>query len=210
LDIGLPDTKGINILKEIREVDKNIKVVILISENLAEDVQRQLSIDARTVFLRKDIDKLQLIQSICSILKEQEIDKIEKDPSFKGSIMIIDDEEEANTLIRTYLERRGYNATSVFNGEESLLKIKMNKPQIVILDIRMRGMDGMLILKRIKEIDKSIVVIMTSGISDEAVIAEAMKMGAAGYLIKPFNLAKLEAAILANTLSRKPTNRETV
>jgi len=63
-------------------------------------------------------------------------------------------------------------------------------------------MDGIILLKTIKDIDKSIIVIMTSAIEDEEVIQEALRLGANGYLVKPFDMAKLETAILSNTLPK--------
>jgi DNA-binding response OmpR family regulator len=64
------------------------------------------------------------------------------------------------------------------------------------MDIRMKGLDGIVALKRIKEIDRSVIVIMTTAIGNDEVIDEAMRLGADDYLVKPFNLSKLEASIL--------------
>lgn len=68
-------------------------------------------------------------------------------------------------------------------------------------------MDGIIVLKAIKDIDKSIIVIITSAIEDEEIIQEAMKLGADGYLIKPFNMAGLETMLLSKikvSLSYQP------
>ena len=62
----------------------------------------------------------------------------------------------------------------------------------------MPGMDGLLLLQNIKQVDSMIVVILTSGLQDENIIKEAMRLGAAAYLTKPFNLLKLEMFILAS------------
>ncbi|MFH1441619.1 MAG: response regulator [Candidatus Omnitrophota bacterium] len=201
IDVGTDES--LEVIKKIKGIDKNIRIVALAAAGYIEKSRIFLSNDERITVLEKDIDKSQLMQSVFNILKEVEIERIDKDPLFKGSILIVDDEREANVLIGSYFERRGYNILSAFSGEEAILKTKMHKPQVVVLDIKMRGIDGLLILKQIKEIDKSIIVIMTSGVSDEQVVKDAMKMGAAAYFVKPFNLSKLEAVILANTLLDK-------
>jgi hypothetical protein len=101
------------------------------------------------------------------------------------------------------LKRLGYEVDAAFSGEEAILKIRANKFKVVILDILMPGMDGLLVLKRIKEIDDSIVVIVTSGaLKDEELIEKTIKSGAATYLSKPFNLEQLEAYILASILKK--------
>lgn len=208
IDAGTDES--LDLIVKIKEIDKNIRIVVLAAAGYIEKSRKFFSNDERIVVLEKDIDKSRLMQSVFDILKEVEIERVDKEPAFKGSILIVDDEREANVLIGSYFERRGYNILSAFSGEEAILKTKMHKPQVVILDIRMRGIDGLLILKHIKEIDKSIVVVMTSGISDEQVVHDCMKIGAAAYLIKPFNLSKLEAIILANTLLNKPSQSDSI
>jgi two-component system, response regulator, stage 0 sporulation protein F len=208
LFIDAGTNESLKVIEKTEEIDKNIRIVALATGEYFEKSRKLFSDDSRITVLDKDIDKSKLMQSIFDILKEVEIERVDKEPAFKGSILIVDDEREANVLIGSYFERRGYNILSAFSGEEAILKTKMHKPQVVILDIKMKGIDGLLILKHIKEIDKSIIVIMTSGISDEQVVKDCMKTGAAAYLTKPFNLSKLEAVILANTLLNKPAQND--
>ncbi|OGX16593.1 MAG: hypothetical protein A2166_01470 [Omnitrophica WOR_2 bacterium RBG_13_41_10] len=118
------------------------------------------------------------------------------------NVLAVDDEKDCRELIEKYLSRKGYNVNTASSGEEAIAKVKANKPNVVFLDIRLPGMDGLIALKTIKDMDKSIGVIMTSALGEERVIKEAMELGADGYLVKPFNMSKLETTILCNVLHK--------
>jgi len=185
LDPKLSDMPIELVLNKIRVIDDNIKIIIASSnKNLPE-----------------------FTQDILKSLREKQPETLPQEklqePQLKINTLVVDDEIESTESIKNYLLKKGYNVDVAFTGEEALLKIKANKPDIVLLDIRLPGMDGIIILKAIKDIDKSIVVIMTSAIEDEKVIQEALKIGADGYIVKPFNMAKLEATILSNALNKK-------
>lgn len=175
------------ILKEVRLIDENIKIIIL------------------------DPDKnvFQIVRDVLKVLREKENSRAtSKEPKrahLKAKLLIVDDEKECTELLKNYFVRKGCNVDTALSGEEAILKVKNDKPDIVVLDIKMKGVDGIIVLKTIKDIDKSIIVIMTSVISDEQVVKEAMKLGANGYLVKPFNFAKLETTIL-NPQSETPKN----
>ncbi|OGX17637.1 MAG: hypothetical protein A3K83_05520, partial [Omnitrophica WOR_2 bacterium RBG_13_44_8b] len=89
------------------------------------------------------------------------------------------------------------------NGEQALMEIKMEKPKIVLCDERMPGMDGLVVLKKIKEIDESINVVMLTAVEDEGIIKEATALGACDYLTKPCNLQEVEALILSILMQAK-------
>ncbi len=110
-------------------------------------------------------------------------------------ILLIDDEKECVDLIKNYLSRRNCAIKTAYSGEEALSKMAVYRPDIVILDIRMQGIDGLVVLKNIKSVDKSIVVIITTATNDQSIIKEAFELGADRYLVKPFNLQELEEII---------------
>ena len=72
----------------------------------------------------------------------------------------------------------------------------MLKPAMVLLDVNMPGMNGLLALKKIKEIDDRIGVIMITGVEDEAIAKQAMKLGALDYILKPIEFEYLEMCLL--------------
>lgn len=179
LEPNISDIPIETLLENIKIIDDNIKVIILPSNK----------------------NKSQLTQDILKLLKEQRnaLHTQEEDNrvSIKAHILVVDDEIPCVMLIKNYLSRKGYAVDTASTGEEAIFKIKTSKTDIVFLDIRLPGMDGIVVLETIKDIDKSIIVIMTSAIEDERIILEALKLGADGYLVKPFSMAKLEEMILS-------------
>jgi DNA-binding response OmpR family regulator len=122
---------------------------------------------------------------------------------FKANILVVDDEKECAELIKAHLSKKGYTVDTALTGEEAILKVETAKPDIVFLDVYLPGMDGIVVLKSIKNIDKSIIVIMATAMADDTIIQEALKLGADGYLIKPFNLLKLEETIFNNVIVKR-------
>lgn len=112
----------------------------------------------------------------------------------KGKLLLIDDEKELVTTLTERLNIRGYEANGVTNFTDALEFIKQN-PDVVILDIGLQDTDGLEVLKRIKEINPLIEVIMLSGYGDDDRINKSLQYGAFGYLIKPVDLDELISKI---------------
>jgi two-component system, NtrC family, response regulator HydG len=106
----------------------------------------------------------------------------------KGRVLIVDDAVEMANAIAEYLQRNGFDAEGVDNGELALERFKAAPADVVLTDLRMKGMDGMDVLAGIRAIDGDApVVIMTAfGAVDSAV--EAIQRGAYHYVTKPFKL----------------------
>jgi DNA-binding response OmpR family regulator len=135
------------------------------------------------------------------VLKEREVERIDTvTGAFRGHVLVIEDETRIAQMLTEYLQRRGYHVTTINNGEEALLQLQLVKPRIVILDILLPGMDGLLTLQQIKARAPGVSVIVSSGFEDPELMQQAKALGACAYLVKPFSLAKLEAAMVASTL----------
>ena len=111
-------------------------------------------------------------------------------------ILTVDDEMGIDSFFYEFFTIRNYEVFNAQGGKEAIEIIKKENPRIVLLDVRMRGMDGIETLRQIKEIDKTIVVIMVSGVKDDDVINEALKLGADDYITKPLSLEYLEKVVL--------------
>ena len=111
-------------------------------------------------------------------------------------ILVIDDELPICELLDEFLSYQGFQVTTAINGEEALLKFKENRPQVVLLDIKMPGMDGLEVLRRIKEIDSGTGVIMISAFGDVNTVQEALQRGANDYLEKPIDLERLRKILI--------------
>ena len=111
-------------------------------------------------------------------------------------ILTVDDQMGIDSFFYEFFSARNYEVFNAMSGKEAIEIVKKENPRIVLLDINMRGMDGIETLKRIKEIDKNIIVIMVTGVKDDDVIKQALDAGANDYITKPLSLEYLEKVVL--------------
>ena len=106
-------------------------------------------------------------------------------------VMLVDDEVEfLETLIKR-MKKRNVDITGVKSGEEALLSLDQNQVDVVVLDVRMPGMDGIEALKEIKKRHPLIEVIMLTGHANMEVAVQGMELGAFDYLMKPMDIDEL-------------------
>ena len=104
----------------------------------------------------------------------------------RASIAVVDDDSGFSGYLRTFLALRGYEARSYTRGDEIVAAIRQGEPpDIVLLDVAMPGMDGIQTLKALKSARPELQVIMLSGREQAAIIVEAVRLGAADYVVKP-------------------------
>ncbi len=101
-------------------------------------------------------------------------------------ILVVDDEEDILYVLEGHLTRAGYDVTTARDGEEALGRFREGRHDLVIADVRMPKLDGLGLLKALREIDPVIGVIMITGHGSIDTAVEAMKVGAYDYLTKPF------------------------
>ena len=104
----------------------------------------------------------------------------------KPYVAIVDDDSAFSNYLRTFLSLRGYETRSYTRGDELLASVKQgDPPDIVLLDVMMPGMDGLDTLRALKAAKPEMQVIMLSGREQAATIVEAVRLGAADYVVKP-------------------------
>ena len=194
---------GLKTLEKIREFDRKIKVVLLTKEGLdAEKEEKAHSLDVAVV-VKKDFSTHVMVKKILEILRSIE-EKIQEGKYFDlGKILVVDDNSVIRVTLTTFLKMRSFAVKEAANGDQALMEIKIEKPTLVLLDERMPKMDGLAALKKIKELDSSIKVVMLTATQDEDTIKEAEKLGASDYITKPFDFEKLEALILSVLIQEK-------
>jgi DNA-binding response OmpR family regulator len=111
-------------------------------------------------------------------------------------ILAVDDEVEVCSMVKMYLTKKGYQVFTANSGEDAIKVVKEERPHLALLDIRMPGMDGIETLRRIKEADKEIGVIMVTAVKDEEKAKEALKLGADDYITKPMDLKYLDEVLM--------------
>ncbi len=129
-------------------------------------------------------------------------------------VAIIDDEQDMRQSISQWLALSGFDTATFASAEDALKEIGADFPGMVITDIRMPGMGGMALLKRLMGIDSTLPVIIITGHGDVPMAVEAMRLGAYDFLEKPFNpdrmteLAKRAAQTRRLTLDNRTLRRE--
>lgn len=115
----------------------------------------------------------------------------------KGTILVVDDEEDIVELVRFYLEREGYGVLAASTGEEAVAVAKARLPQLIVLDLMLPGMDGRDVCRILRHQDKtsSIPIVMLSAREQESDIVCGLELGADDYLTKPFSSKVLLARI---------------
>jgi two-component system, OmpR family, response regulator CpxR len=113
----------------------------------------------------------------------------------KVRVLLVDDEEEFITALSERLQLRGIDARLAFDGEQGLRLVQDQEPDIMVLDLKMPGIDGMEVLRRVVRGYPGIRVVMLTGHGSEKDREEAMRIGAYGYLQKPVQLEQLMEVI---------------
>ena len=111
------------------------------------------------------------------------------------AVLIIEDEATLAANIKTYLLRSGYEAEVAGSAEEGLELLDSFRPDAVLLDMRLPGMDGLAALARLRQIDPKLIVILATGHGTVESAVEAMKTGAYDFLTKPLSLSKLRLVL---------------
>jgi len=102
-------------------------------------------------------------------------------------ILIADDSTFMRVIIKKLLAENGYlSIVEAENGREAIEVFEKEKPDLVILDIIMPAMGGDVVLKKLMEIDKKAKVLMVTAVGQEQIMKQCRKVGALGYLVKPF------------------------
>ncbi len=112
-----------------------------------------------------------------------------------NKLLLIDDEADVQYSFQRTFDSPEIELTTASSGEEGLKLIPKLKPDLVIMDIRMGGMSGLETLRRIREIDSKLLVILMTAYGTTQAAIEAMKLGAYDYLLKPFDVAKLKEIV---------------
>ena len=110
-------------------------------------------------------------------------------------LLIVDDEKDICDFVKNFFQERGYEVTTSLSGEDALEILKKNKPDLILLDIKMKGMDGIATLKHLKDIDRDLKVIMVTALADQDKMDEACRLGACEYITKPLVLDHLEKTV---------------
>lgn len=113
----------------------------------------------------------------------------------KGKILIVDDQFGIRILLNEVFQKEGYKTFQAANGNQALEIVTRESPNLVLLDMKIPGMDGIEILKRMKKLNQDIRVIIMTAYGELDMIQEAKDLGALTHFAKPFDIDDLREAV---------------
>src|SRR5579859_3689305 len=125
----------------------------------------------------------------------------------KGRILIVDDEVNARTALAELLREEGYSVETAADGFKALPKLEELEPDLVLTDLKMPGLDGLELMKKVRERDPECVVVLMTAFGAVETAVKAMREGASDYITKPVNMEEL-VLVLARELERKRLRAE--
>ena len=127
----------------------------------------------------------------------------------KGSLLIVDDELSVRDSLGKWFREEGYDVCTAENASEALLRLAERRWDVALLDIKMRGTDGIELQRRMHELDPEMIAIMMTGYASVETAVTALKNGAYDYVTKPLDPDEI-AHLVGNAMSHRKTKEENV
>ena len=118
------------------------------------------------------------------------------------NILVVDDDRDVCDLLEEALQSAGYNVKAINDPEKALPALRAEQFHLVVLDLNMPGKNGLEVLAEIRQFNQELAVIICTGYPSVETAAQAMRLGGADYLLKPFNLERFLNAIKATVEKR--------
>lgn len=112
-----------------------------------------------------------------------------------GRVMVVDDEENIREVLSNYLESMNYEVDTAEDGQDALNKFSKGDFDLIISDLLMPNIDGLELLKRVRNIDKEVIFLMITGYPSIETAVDAIKKGAYDYITKPFHMEDVKLRI---------------
>src|SRR6201996_2717707 len=114
----------------------------------------------------------------------------------RGSVLVVDDEPTIAEVVARYLNRAGYTTRVAANGREALDAAAAQRPDLVVLDLMLPGIDGLEVMRRLRDQDRDrVAVILLTAKGEESDRVIGLRLGADDYVVKPFSPAELVARV---------------
>ena len=114
---------------------------------------------------------------------------------FRGSILVVDDEPTIAEVVARYLDRAGYRTAIAHDGDQALASADRSRPDLVVLDLMLPGVDGLEVMRRLRGTAVPPGVILLTAKGDESDRVIGLRLGADDYVVKPFSPAELVARV---------------
>jgi len=199
LDLRMPGMDGLTTLKEIRAIDPHAPVIILGggATEIQENQARALRV---TDFVRKGLSLDVLVEGVNRVV-QQPARKQEGTGGHPGgadtgeTVLVVDDEQLVRDLLVQFLSLRGYRALGVKEGLEAISMVEQTSPDLILLDLMLPGMNGLEVLRRLRDKHFRGAIIIVTGSYDEELLQDAWSLHPQEVIAKPIDLDKLLAMI---------------
>jgi len=207
LDYNLPGSNGIELLQTIVSEHPHVAVVMITGEH-NPNLQNAAAEAGAAGFIHKPFSQDQIIKELRQIIHTQrqlgaveESDAVHSGSAVKFKAIVVDDSRVIRALLAAILAKNGIQVIGeATNGLQAVEMTNELQPDVVFLDVIMPVLGGIEALKQIKNLRPSTKIVMITATSSRELVIEAVKAGAAGFIVKPLIAEKVSAA-LAKVLS---------
>jgi DNA-binding NtrC family response regulator len=189
-DIKMPKLNGLSLLRNIKNKDPKIPVLMITGYNFTYTKDQAID-NGADGFLAKPFRISKIEELMQSVLGTGGYPGEEKPYKLK-KILIVEDDEILRNMLSETLSSLDYFPIGVEDGQMALVQLETQDFDLVISDIRMPKMDGITLLKNIKEMVSQLPVVLITGFSSTYPAQRALQEGADGYLAKPFRIEKMD------------------
>jgi DNA-binding NtrC family response regulator len=189
MDIKMPGINGVQTFREVKKIDPKAVVIMMTAYSVEELVKEALEEGAYAVVYKPfDIDR---IIAIIEKLLERTL------------ILVVDDQFADRETLKGILEDKGYRVATAQDGAEAIEMVRSKHYDIIFLDVRLPGMDGVETFEQVKKIDPQATVIMMTGYTEEDLVKRAITQGAYTCIYKPFDMENVISLVEDITKKRK-------
>ncbi len=171
MDIKMPGLNGVETYREIRKISPDSVVVMMTGFSVEDLVKESLEVGAYSV-IYKPFDMAQVIEIVEAVLETT-------------CVLVVDDRAADRITLQGILEDEGYDVFVAQHGSQAVSMVREKHYRVILMDIKMPGMDGISAFEEIRKIDPQVKVIFVTGYAMDDAVKGALKRGAYSLVIKP-------------------------
>lgn len=199
MDLFMPQLGGLGALGRMKALQPDLAVILISGVDTALDLVSESGL-AVTAALNKPLNLSQLLDALALAGAPAPValaaDAVtDRKPPVRARLLVTDDEIEMRKLLSEHCRGKGYEVLEAADGEEALARVPEYRPDIVLLDLMMAGIGGMETLRRIRAVSPDSRVIIVTAVEQIESAQEALSLGAADYVTKPFSFQELDAVL---------------
>lgn len=211
LDIVMPKKDGYEVLEEKANDSsiKDIPVIIISNSGQPVEIKHIIELGAKDYIIKANFSPDEVLHKVHKYLEPHETSEHSMEGKTGASILVVEDDSFLSSLSVEKFSKLGYKVSSVPDGEQALKFLARKKPDLILLDIMMPGIDGFEVLRSVRADDrlKQVAVVIFSNLGQDQDVEEARRLGADDFLIKAkFTLSEVAERI--ETVLKKKRNKK--